>query len=293
MRRILRRLIRKILKLGPESLRKAAVRVHFSRFRKVAIWLFWGEEIIYWKGVFIKVNPGDMNGYFLYFFGDYSEIEVNKIIERCKQASVFADVGANIGQMSLVAAMACPKLEVFAFEADHKIAAQFRANLKLNPDLATRVHLIEKAVSDINGSLLFQPTPDIGHIGLGRLALDGLRHPTLGYKVSSVRLDTFFAAIGKCPDIVKIDVEGAEIHVLEGMKELFCKGLPLAIFVEVHATFLGDNSLIFSSKVKEILENAGYNLFYLKGNNWKSWELSKERSEWLHFHILALREHKY
>ena len=48
-----------------------------------------------------------------------------------------------------------------------------------------------------------------------------------------LRLDTIVRILGVAPDLLKIDVEGSEIEVLEGAQSLIEKGIPLVV-VEKH-----------------------------------------------------------
>ncbi len=286
MRKMLRWLIRKILEFSPAFLKNLAVRVPFSRFSKIASWLFWGEEVIRWRGVLVKVNPGHIHEFYPYFLGDYAKDEIEKLIGLCKGSSLFVDVGANIGLMSLAIAFACPKLEVFAFEPDHNLAKKFHFNLGLNQSLSDKVHLIEKAVADVNGDLFFQPSLEARNIESGRLTPEESLSST-GYPVACVRLDTFFDDLGRYPEVIKIDVEGAELFVLRGLQGLFDKGFPKAIIIEVHAPYFNQHSPEFKTETKATLEQAGFSLCQLEGKDGKKLELL---NDWpARLHILATR----
>ena len=54
---------------------------------------------------------------------------------------------------------------------------------------------------------------------------------------SSINLDNFFSKQKNKPDVIKIDVEGAEMLVLKGMKELLEKR-DLILFLEIHGNKL-------------------------------------------------------
>ena len=284
--KILRLLGREILQFSPEVLRRAAVRVPFSRFHKIASYLFWGEEKINWRGVNIKVNPGEVHGYYPYFLGDYSKEEVEKLIELCEKARIFADVGANTGMISFALARANPQLKVFAFEPDRDVVKRFLDNLRLNPDLSNRVYLFENAVSDVNGNLLFQPSLDFSNPEVGRLVTDEKQN-LKAYAVPSIRLDSFFNSIEEYPEVAKIDVEGSELRVLEGMSGLFSKGFPKAMLIEVHPFYFSHDVMAFKTKVETILKQISYNLFWHDGNDWKSLIPPEDWPSRLH--LLAIR----
>lgn len=289
-RKGLRRLIRKVLQGNKiKFLEKLALRLPYSRFHKIVGWLFWGEETIRWRGITIKLNPGEVHGYHTYFLGGYSEEMIGKLIELCRQSSLFVDVGANIGLISLSVACACPRLEVFAFEPEQNVAMRFRANLGLNQNLAHRVHFVEQAVAEINSDAFFHPSLDPSDIETGRL-LFGQLQSAIDYLVPVVRLDTFFQNIGRYPDVVKIDVEGAELRVIQGMSGLFHKRFPKAMLIEVHQSYFSQDALTFKTKIKTILEQAGYSLFWLDRQTWDALPLPENWPG--HLSILAIIKEK-
>ena len=267
MRLMLRSIVRVFIKISPRYLKRVFSQVPFSRFHKIPPLLFTGEEKIHWRGMNIKVNPGECLGYYLYFFNAYSEAEVGKLIELCKGQCVFADIGANIGLFSLAIARACPQIKVFSFECDHSIVSEFKNNLNMNKQLINRIHIIKSAVADIEGDISFQPSINEANKATGSIIR--ITNPKTSYLVSSLRLDSFFLKKGSHPDVVKIDVEGAEYRVLKGMKGLFDRGFPKVIMIEVHS-FVHIDPLKYNKKIKDFLEKRGYNLSQLKQNKWQN-----------------------
>jgi FkbM family methyltransferase len=57
--------------------------------------------------------------------------------------------------------------------------------------------------------------------------------------VETVSLDQFFAGQATWPDLIKIDVEGAELDVLQGARQIIAQHHPV-MFVEVHPRLLGN-----------------------------------------------------
>jgi hypothetical protein len=79
------------------------------------------------------------------------------------------------------------------------------------------------------------------------------------------RLDNLFAPPNPPPDVVKIDVEGAELRVLAGMSGLFERGAPRVMVIEVHGGFFGQGAEKFQCDVHALLEGAGYLVERLTG----------------------------
>jgi len=264
LRFAVRRILRRVLKMSPDRLKLLATRIPFSRYSWMLPRMFWGHEQIRWRGVDIIVNPGEVHGFYPYFLGDYSGDEIDILIELCTSAQCLADVGANIGLVSLALAHACPNLHVYAFEPDPIIASRFKSNLVLNPNLIPRVKLIEKAVADHVGTARFQSAASGYNIEVGHLADEALGSIT----VEMVRLDTFFALLDDYPDIVKIDIEGAELRALDGMKGLFETQTPEILIVEVHAFSVPEaDRPRFNQCVENLLVEAGYALSQLNGKS--------------------------
>lgn len=210
------------------------------------------------------MNPGEVHGYYLYVLGDYATEEIDTLIDQCTNAKVFADVGAHVGLVSLSLAHACPGLEVFAFEPDEARADSFTRNLTLNDRLAPRIRLERVAMAAERGEAGFQPAGE-ANTGVGRLVPRGSSAPL---SVRTERLDAYFEARGPLPDVVKIDVEGAELDVLRGMAGLFARGHPRTMLIEVHGFYHGEGAARFHREVQELLATAGYRSLRLQDGHW-------------------------
>jgi FkbM family methyltransferase len=139
---------------------------------------------------------------------------------------VVADVGANIGLLTLVLAWAAgPSGKVFAFEPE----AIPRSNLEKMKHLngLSWVEVRDQAVGAQAGQLTFHVSDIIGHSSLYALPE---AEEARTFQVEVVRLDD--VAPAKRLDVVKIDVEGAELDVLAGMSGLIARNKDLAIVAE-------------------------------------------------------------
>jgi FkbM family methyltransferase len=122
------------------------------------------------------------------------------------------DVGANVGLYSLLAARRVgPGGRVHAFEPTPHVAASLRGNVALNR--LANVVVTEAAVSDRVGEATFylQNSSDRNTLG------GGVGRPV---RVRTVTLDDYAA---RCPgrvDVMKMDVEGAEVLALRGGRRL-------------------------------------------------------------------------
>jgi FkbM family methyltransferase len=139
-------------------------------------------------------------------------------------ASVFLDIGANVGVYSLIAA-ASEDVRVVAFEP-HPVTFSFlEENVRINhKEKMVSCHQI--ALGDMDGDVPFQDSagnPENRILTEKDLGVDFIR-------VTSRRGDSFCAERGICPEIMKIDVEGFEDQVLKGFGKLLLE--TKVIFVE-------------------------------------------------------------
>jgi FkbM family methyltransferase len=146
-----------------------------------------------------------------------------------KPGHTFFDIGANVGFFTLVGArLVGPSGKVFAFEPVPQNAEAVRGNVGLNG--FTNVTVIEKAVSRRSGAgeLILSSHPGGATLITGDIA------PPDMVGMASVTLVSIDDVVAKGeippPDVVKIDVEGAEVEVLEGMTETIRKYRPILIY---------------------------------------------------------------
>jgi FkbM family methyltransferase len=188
------------------------------------------------------------------------EPEVVDLVWRClRPGSVFFDVGANLGLYSLLASRRVGSLgHVHAFEP---APAQFR-HLEINARIngASNVILNNCAVSDSCAERdLFlsdgwnQGTHSFG-AGPGR---------SVSCRVPCLTLDRYVEqrAVSRL-DVIKVDVEGAEMLVFRGAEKTICSLSPRLIVFEAaeqHCQALGYST----SDLKRFLEEHGYAVYRL------------------------------
>jgi FkbM family methyltransferase len=174
---------------------------------------------------------------------DY-ELEVQKVLNI--REGVFVDVGANIGHLSINVAKN-PKTKVYSFEPEASNIKVFEKNISLNH--LKNISLIKKGLSDEEGFFDFYV---LGENSGGNSLLD-TKKGGRKVKIPVTTLDVFYKEnkIERL-DFLKIDVEGAEIKVLNGGKKTLKKFKPKIIFES-----WDEKSL---EKVKEFLFPLGYEI---------------------------------
>lgn len=162
-----------------------------------------------------------------------NELPVQKAVrDALSPGDVFYDVGANVAFFGLIAArIVGDDGAVYAFEPIPHIAAEARANAERNGLANLRV--LELAASDRPGTASLVVTEHPGGATLS--ATEAGDDATGTITVRTVRLDDLVAA-GEIrpPDTVKIDVEGVEREVLEGLRRTIVDHRP-AIVCELDA----------------------------------------------------------
>lgn len=144
----------------------------------------------------------------------YEEHVLNAIRNGLKRGGAFYDIGANVGVFSFVAASQVGHDgAVHAFEPEENNLVCFRRSLKRSG--VANVFLHECAVGPEDGSMTFDRR---GGAFSGRLVESGskVEGDTVTVEVRSV--DSLVREGAAPPTLVKIDVEGGEGGVLEGMR---------------------------------------------------------------------------
>lgn len=167
---------------------------------------------------------------------DSEEPFIGRMLEAITPHDVCYDVGANIGVITLLLALhhRGSGVTVHAFEPEPRNAAQLRANLILNELDNVVVHELALGAATGQAELFVDE-----HVGSGAHSLVAghvAGTPTIPIPVVS---GAEFARDAQAPpDVLKVDVEGAEMEVLHGFQELFDAGRVRDLFVEVHSQTL-------------------------------------------------------
>lgn len=142
-----------------------------------------------------------------------------------RPGALIVDVGAFLGHFTLIAARRTGSGgRVLAFEPDPRDRPWLERNVAEN-GFDDRVETVGLAVSDGPGRLpLYLAEQD-----RSQSSLFPTRDGGPPVEVEAVSLDGFLG--GAAPDVIKIDVEGAELRALEGMRRSIARGRPI-LFVE-------------------------------------------------------------
>ena len=192
------------------------------------------------------------------YFGLYERPLTRHLRKVLRRGSVFYDIGANVGYFSLLASeLVGGEGEVHAFEpvpANQELLAR-----SIERNSIQNVIVNRSAVSSESGTLtLFLPDVTI-NTGWASIVPSDRRHKEL--QVPAIALDDYVSQIGvRSPDVIKIDIEGAEPRALAGMGALIrSEGAP-DIVVEVNS-YLLQRSGLDAGAITVPLAQAGYALY--------------------------------
>jgi len=178
------------------------------------------------------------------------------LLDHLRPGDVFADIGANVGYMSFLAARCVGTGgAVWSFEPNPRLVLMIRESVRRN-QFEGRVNPVAVALAEADepgrpfyvsdepiNSGLSSLTPDAAHQSLGRMSMcNPIRVPvtTLDTFAADQRIERF--------DAVKIDVEGAEHLVVAGMRGLLAQSHPRFVICET----------ALDSPAAEALGRAGY-----------------------------------
>lgn len=166
---------------------------------------------------------------YLRTFGAYGEVETELYSSLLSDGECFVDVGAHIGSISAVLRRTRPDLRIIAFEPQAAFFALASINLSQSLDQVPGAGgVVYPFAVGRQAGIVQVPEIDIrakGNYGSISLSLESPRTlPT-----PQVGLGAFLASRAPAPRLVKIDVEGMETDVIEGLSEVIHDRLILSI----------------------------------------------------------------
>lgn len=258
MNRYLRRLIIKLVGNELKQFVKMATRSQLYLGNNLAI-----TRTIYGHKIIVDTTDLSLAPHIL--LDGYWERNVSTVLlKSVKRGMIVVDVGANIGYYTLLAATQVgPEGKVYAFEADPDLIHILNKNVEIN-GFKNRAKIIGKAVYNKSQTLtLHKLTNHKGSsslIGFSKEFVAEYDDTVTSIPIETISLDEFFGDTKI--DLIKIDAEGSEPYILNGMKNLCMNNRQLIIILEFAPAFLtGIN--IKPLDYLNTLQDMGFTLEYI------------------------------
>lgn len=228
----------------PDIFLRALLRRRGERPSEALVETSWGDSIL--------VNPQKFIGSQIYLRGAFELHVAETLVRLLEPGGSAIDVGANIGIMtSILSKRAGASGQVTAIEAHPRIFEQLKQNVGRWG--RSNVKLLCVAASRRRESLEMLDTISEGtNEGVARI-IEENSSPVAGqrFKVECEPLDDVI--LGRQIELIKIDVEGHELGVVEGAADSLSRSLIKHIVFESQRNY--------PSAAHQFLENFGYRIF--------------------------------
>ncbi len=174
-------------------------------------------------GARIQIPPEILAEFRSNFENDWDEMKA--FLEVAEKARVLFDVGADKGVLAASFTALGKNKRAFAYEPSPSGCASMRELFSLN-GLADQIEIVSKVVGKRSERVAFSQE-DCGYVQVVPVA------SAEEVEAECVSLDDECERLGFAPDLVKIDVEGAEEQVVAGMYQTLARHQP-ALLLELH-----------------------------------------------------------
>lgn len=176
------------------------------------------------------------------------------ILRNVESDSVFFDIGANIGTFSCIVGTKLEEGRVAAFEPHPENVARLKENVELN---GISADIFRYALGDTIETTSLSLDPDVSDVGAPKHSLA----TESGGESIEVSKSTGDALIREhdlpTPNVVKIDVEGAEFGVIRGLEDTL-ESIDY-IYCEIHTEKMSDFG-DSPGELHEFLEERGFSI---------------------------------
>ena len=191
---------------------------------------------------------------------EFEKQEINFLINQIRLYNInyFLDVGANCGYYSLQISKEISNIKVLSFEPNFEAYSKFSKTLKKNLNLSKKIKLENFGLSDKSAKLRMQSMLKFGYAQTGGSSVidENLNDKNFLFYADFKIGDNYIKLTDEKISI-KIDVEGHELKVLKGIKNIIKKNqciLQIEIFSKNY------------ENVNNFLSSFGYKNFYEVNN---------------------------
>lgn len=223
---------------------------------------FLGEVVVKTEGIYFEMIPNSSMD-ISYFSANQNEshnIVINEI-SKLKNNSVFIDIGANVGFFSFWAAKTIKgEGKIYCFEPSGREYRRLLMGIIKNK--ISNITAFNMGLGSEKGYLEFNVAKN--HTGLNSFLPNNSQGQSVSVFTST--LDDIYIDTRKI-DLIKLDVEGYEMQVLLGMKNLLKNKMVKKIIIEITSTSL--EKVGYSKRyLYEFMKEHGYEAKY----NLETWQ---------------------
>ncbi len=182
----------------------------------------------------------------------------DKFVEVARRSRFFVDAGAEFGFYAWLALSHMPdpkRIVLFEPEPERHLALQqafapHAAVSVLSLAVADQTRTVRMYKESINHSCTLDPA----------LSQSAASVAAESFEVEAVALDAYFADALQAVDLVKMDIEGAEVFALQGMERILAAGRA-ELFLEYHPAYVRSCHPQGERLVHDLLRRHGYGMF--------------------------------
>lgn len=240
------------------------------------------------NGINLICSPGDqrVTPIEILNFNNYENEEMEMILSLMEKDFTFFDVGANLGWYTIKIAKSIKGARIFSFEPMPKTFALLKENLKINNIKNAQIFNLGLANENKKAKFYFHDEC------LANASLKNVSRKTKAKKISVQvkKLDDFVKKNDLKIDLIKCDVEGAELFVFKGgfVTIRDCKPIIAVEMLRKWAVGFGYNP----NETIQFLKEIGYQCFTFKKKKLKEFRKMNEQTKETNFIFLHKEKHQ-
>ena len=219
-----------------------------------------------------KMYTQNNDGLALSIFKIYEPNQTEIVKKYVHEGDIVIDIGAHVGYYTLLMAQLVGENgKVYSFEPDPVNFQLLKKSVEING--FENVVLIQKAVSNITDKVkLFLGDDDSA---INRIYDAKLGDAKESIDVESVTIDEYFKEDDELVNFIKIDSEGSEVKIINGMKQFLSRNQELVMMTEFFP-FLIKKSGDEPNQYLKSLEEFGFSLYNILDKNEKTNKINSE-----------------
>lgn len=217
-------------------------------------------------GLNFEIDLNEGIEFHLFLFGNFQKHVIENNVLNLPSNGVILDVGANTGIMTLFFAKKVPQGTVHSFEPTDYAFNKMQNNLRLNPKYQNSITTTQAFVSSAN-----EQDHGLSAYSSWPLKSEGAKHDIHGGVVKSAQDVPSITLDQYCEDhkldrvnLIKIDTDGHEYEVLNGMEQVLSDCRPQVIF-EIGIYVMQERGLSFGH-YSSFFERFDYQLLTTQGD---------------------------